>query len=327
MARPATRSTREADDTVDVVFGIAVSHPNDFTDDIDGDEPDTQPRAHWLHDSVRIGSAALQLGIETGRGTSHLPNRFLLSTSPLLISPASARTGDVEPTSFCALASTRVRGEDQEARSRIDRASRIFATTARLAANPLGQLDDARLERLEVALASIEEGQSTPPTAGATLTERRRDEMVASGAFSDEQLADLEAGVAAGELDRVIERTRVDAVVQTLSASDVAELLGIQSSRVSHRAGNEESLYSFRVGRHRRFPRWQFTDGGTLPFLSSLVPVIPRSMHPATVAGIMTTPQPTLRADDAQELSPIDWLVQGGDVEAVTTLFAEYGRR
>jgi len=165
------------------------------------------------------------------------------------------------------------------------------------------------------------------PLADSTMTEDEARALVESGAFTAEELAETEERVAAGELDEVVRRTELSAVRDTLSAADVAELLGVDPSRVRHRQA-KGSLYAFMVGGKRRYPIWQFADGDRqpVPGLSAVVAALPEGMHPASVEGFMTTPNEALRLEDAgdsnqgQSVTPVVWLRQGGDVEAVVSV-------
>lgn len=106
----------------------------------------------------------------------------------------------------------------------------------------------------------------------------------------------------------------------SLTIAQVAERLGIDRTRVSHRLRHGE-LYSFPLGRQRRLPRWQLTDDGdALPGLAEVLAALPKGLHPASVAGFFTTAQPDLDGLDAAH-----WLASGGDVRVVVDEAAGLG--
>lgn len=169
---------------------------------------------------------------------------------------------------------------------------------------------------LEILAETVQEREPR----GSGMTAAQEDRLVRSGALSSERLASAKARVAGGSLVRRLGESRAHTLADSLTPSEVSTLLHIDQSTVSHRR-SDGGLYSFTVGRGRRYPSWQFVDGGgVLPGLAVIVKSIPKEMHPTTVRGIMTTPQPTMRAGGAS-LTPRDWLVGGGDVERVTAVF------
>lgn len=110
-------------------------------------------------------------------------------------------------------------------------------------------------------------------------------------------------------------------VVGALSTNEVADRLGVDASRVRHRAA-EGSLYALRLQRQNRYPRWQFAaDGPTLPGLREVLAALPDDLHPLAVEGFMRTPQPEYEVH-GRELNAIEWLAAGGDPEAVVALAA-----
>ena len=109
-------------------------------------------------------------------------------------------------------------------------------------------------------------------------------------------------------------------VVGSVGITETALLLGVDRSRVSQRL-SAGSLWSFRLGRTRRLPRWQFTaDGRSIPGLEVVVAAIPVELSPESVAGFMNTPQPGLEGR-----TPAAHLVGGGDPTPVAELVASLG--
>jgi hypothetical protein len=108
-------------------------------------------------------------------------------------------------------------------------------------------------------------------------------------------------------------------VATSWSTEELAGHLGIDGSRVRHRA-RDGSLYSLRVGRSLRFPRWQFDDElRTLPGLSMVLAALPKALHPAEVEGFLVNANPNLAIDD-EVVSARDWLLRGGDVGRIVEL-------
>ncbi|WP_377108325.1 hypothetical protein [Propionicimonas sp. T2.31MG-18] len=109
-------------------------------------------------------------------------------------------------------------------------------------------------------------------------------------------------------------------VAGSLGIAEAALLLGVDRSRVSQRLSTG-SLWSFRFGRGRRLPRWQFTlDGRSLPGLDVVVAAIPAELSPESVAGFMGTPQPEL-----EDRTPVAHLAGGGEPAPVAELVAGLG--
>jgi len=104
------------------------------------------------------------------------------------------------------------------------------------------------------------------------------------------------------------------------SVKEVAEMLGVDRSRISRRISGQ-SLWSFPIQGARRIPRWQIVDGGLLPGLDVVIPAIPRGMRPVTLARFMHTPQP-----DFGDRTPIEYLAGGGDPHLVADFVADLGR-
>ena len=182
------------------------------------------------------------------------------------------------------------------------------------------------LDYLEVLLESLAALAQEPSTASSTLTVAERKDLIESGTFTEEELAETEAQIADGELDRMIAAAQQDVIVDSLGADEVGALLQRSPSRISHRAG-EPSLYSFRVARTRRYPKWQFTSSGEIPGLAAIVPAIPEGAHPASVEGFMRNSSPALLADGETECSPIDWLIGGGSTEDVAEILRQWSWR
>ncbi len=126
--------------------------------------------------------------------------------------------------------------------------------------------------------------------------------------------------------DKALELAAQDTTAATValvagsrSVAELAAALGVDASRVRHRAG-DGALYAVKVGRSNRFPVWQL-DAADRPIvgLREVLSALPDDLHPLEVEGFMLTPQPELRVG-RHDLSPRDWLVGGGRPSVVAGL-------
>jgi hypothetical protein len=156
---------------------------------------------------------------------------------------------------------------------------------------------------------------------GGTLSDDQVRFLIESGDFTEEEFRETEARVERGELAEEERKTRLEVVTSSLGTAEVAERLGIDTSRVRHRQA-KGGLYSFLVGNKRRYPAWQFTGDAKQPLLSGLATLVkglPEGMHPASVQGFMTTPQESLTIND-ERVTPAEWLQRGGAPQALVTI-------
>ncbi len=115
--------------------------------------------------------------------------------------------------------------------------------------------------------------------------------------------------VAAAVADR---QARMRELMETaLTVDEAAERLGVSTSRVRQRAG-DRSLWAIKRAHRLLLPAIQFTDSGQVPGLDVVLATLPEDVHPLTVLGLLTTPQPDLRLENV-EVPIIDWLTGGGD--------------
>lgn len=111
-------------------------------------------------------------------------------------------------------------------------------------------------------------------------------------------------------------------VAGMVSIDQAADRVGVDRSRISHFINDRPArLYAVKMGTRRRIPIWQLHGNTLLPGLDRIVPAIPDEAHPLDVTGVMTTPQ-----DELGGRTPIEHLVEGGDVEPVTVLLSDLGR-
>lgn len=157
--------------------------------------------------------------------------------------------------------------------------------------------------------------------SGSALSAKQIDYLVGSGAFSAPELVSIQASVANGDLRAAELTTRLNVSSATLSAAEVAALLGIDASRVRHRRA-AGGLYAFIVGGKRRYPIWQFTGDvlqPVLPGLAALIKAIPEDMQLASVQSFMSTPQASL-SSNGEPLTPGEWLKQDGNPQGVVDI-------
>lgn len=189
------------------------------------------------------------------------------------------------------------------------------------AAESQGQGDELVITLLRESADLIKQRQSR----GGALTEEQAAFLIESGTFTAESLAATEASVARGDLAKLERKTRLEAITGSLNAAEVALKLSIDASRVRHRQA-KGSLYSFIAGGKRRYPTWQFTDDPAqpvLPGLATLVKAFPDDMHPASIQNFMATPQESLRVN-GHRLTPTEWLLHGGDLQAVVDIIDSF---
>ena len=124
-----------------------------------------------------------------------------------------------------------------------------------------------------------------------------------------------------------------------LSRNDVAALMAIDPSRVSHQIATGR-LYSYPGSQGRPvFPDWQFitvTDeqdasppvpkASVIPHLAEVIAAIPAGSHPVAVRTFITSSSADLSVH-RNALSPREWLARGGDPAAVVALAVTLGEQ
>lgn len=129
------------------------------------------------------------------------------------------------------------------------------------------------------------------------------------------------AAVSRGELDALQCRSAYEGLVATMSGMEVEDWLEIGGAKRVWMLSVGE-LFAFLSDGELRYPTWQFTDDreqAILPHLSRLIPVFDDGMQPASILRFMTTPHERL-AVRCEPVSPVDWLLRGGDVQKVVEL-------
>ncbi len=170
------------------------------------------------------------------------------------------------------------------------------------------------LAELDADLSRVTDPAAAPLSAAETVFLREH-AGPAAGEVLDADPAALVQDARRAEVSRM-----TDLVAGSVGVAEAALLLGVDRSRVSQRL-SAGSLWSFRLGRGRRLPRWQFTgDGRSLPGLDVVVAAIPAELSPESVAGFMNTVQPELEGQ-----TPTSHLTGGGDPAPVAELVAGLG--
>lgn len=165
---------------------------------------------------------------------------------------------------------------------------------------------------------------ATAARVAAQLVERRQH----TGALPRrEQELWKQAGASfdAGATDAVAARAAAafsDLVARSIAGDTaVAELLSVDRSRISQRL-RDRSLYAFAQPESRCFPRWQFTDGHTLPGLREALSALDAELHPLVVDHWFSTPSVDLELENGP-VSPVTWLATGGNPKRVVELASD----
>ena len=146
---------------------------------------------------------------------------------------------------------------------------------------------------------------------------------VTSGAMTRGQWNDSLAYVARGDLARLERRTERDGIDSATTARDAANRLGVAPKSIAFFPGD---VFAFVVDGQLRYPTWQFTNdrhNPILPHLAQLVEAFSDDMHPSTILGFMQTPQEDARLNGVQ-LTPVEWLVRGGDVQRLVDILGSF---
>ncbi|WP_299039404.1 MerR family transcriptional regulator [uncultured Pseudokineococcus sp.] len=113
-------------------------------------------------------------------------------------------------------------------------------------------------------------------------------------------------------------------VASSLSAAEVARAAGVDDSTVRHWVRRGE-VVSIPAARGRRFPAFQLgPDGRPVPGLREVLAALVDGLHPLSVERFLTSPDTDLVIDDEQ-VSPREWLLQGGAVAEVVAVARAVG--
>lgn len=102
----------------------------------------------------------------------------------------------------------------------------------------------------------------------------------------------------------------------SISSSEAAELLGVNSSRIRQRLG-DGSLYGFKFEGSWRLPKWQFEGSTTIPHLDRVVAALRPSESPVGVTRWFISPWEDLVTPRGELVSPRRWLLEGRDPSPV----------
>ena len=109
----------------------------------------------------------------------------------------------------------------------------------------------------------------------------------------------------------------------SLSVSQAARLLGVNSSRVRQRLlSDPPTLYGIKQGKSWCVPRFQFSGRKAIPGLATVVAALPPDLPPVTAYRWLTERHPDLYLDseENQGVSPLNWLRMGRAPKVVADL-------
>lgn len=151
-------------------------------------------------------------------------------------------------------------------------------------------------------------------TRRAALPEGERAVWEATGAvFSDDH-----AVLAAAEREA---EAFADLLERSLVGDDaVAAYLGVDRSRISQRVSARQIIFFLAPTGARCYPGWQFDDGRVLHGIAQVAETLRDALHPLVVDHWARTPNVDLLGPDDEAMSPIRWLMTGGDVDTVVEL-------
>jgi len=160
--------------------------------------------------------------------------------------------------------------------------------------------------------------RATPDAAASGLTDEQEAILVGHGGIVDSRHGD--AGSVGRTALRASSSNLAEQTRTSISVAQAAKLLHVDTSRVRHRL-RDRALYRFKIGAGLRLPLWQFDNGDPIPGLRAVLATLPADLHPLEVARFMTTPDSDLTVAN-EPSSPRDWLIHGGDIDAVRELVA-----
>lgn len=185
---------------------------------------------------------------------------------------------------------------------------------------------ESRLERTaaryglaaEALLASLEESAVDLTDESAGIPEAELQALGEAGISLEGSPADPSGAAQVALGHARFQRFRDEA----LTAAQAASRLGVSDSRVRQLISSGE-VFTIPNSDGHLLPAWQFAGGRLVPGLPDLLKAVD-DVHPLTLASFMTLPDVDLEVD-GQPVSPVEWLLGGGDVETVTDLAAGLG--
>lgn len=189
-------------------------------------------------------------------------------------------------------------------------------TAARRLVAALSRLTDEPGSVLE-RLASELELHHRPISSGEGLSDGEKRFLVETGAFTPDELT---SEVVARQVARLVRRELLR------MARDQLSMVSLQELALARRESEGALRVAVAVGRLHAiehdgtlwFPRWQFMPGvhlGSIPHLEQLLAAASALWSWESLAGFMQTRQEDLQAYG--RTTPLDWLLDGGDIEAV----------
>ena len=150
-----------------------------------------------------------------------------------------------------------------------------------------------------------------------------------AGQLTESDVAELRRGGLAptadhGAYERVRARTAAEMAALlsgALSTADAAGRMGVDPSRVRQLLA-ERRLLAARDGGEWRILELQFTAHGLVPNIGAVVAALPEGLPPLAAAIWLRTPEVDLEVA-GEAVSPIEWLIAGGDPERVQPLAAD----
>jgi len=148
--------------------------------------------------------------------------------------------------------------------------------------------------------------------------------------LTDEEMTALKSvGVEMGGREEMLRQAFRSASLHAASLASAiplaaaAKRLGVSDSRLRQRI-LEGTLVSLRERgtQAHRIPLFQLTHTGELPGLRTVLGAIRDDAPTLAICGFFSTPQPDLEAEEGEALTPVEWLMSGGDPAPVAELAA-----
>lgn len=177
-----------------------------------------------------------------------------------------------------------------------------------LVAGRYGLPVDTMLDSLEQSVVDLDDASAGIPEAELTAL---RDAGIDLGGSPEDPSGAAQVLVGLARLQGFRE--------EALTTAEAAKLLEVSPSRVRQLISAGE-VVTISSSEGHRLPAWQFVGGQLVPGLADLVAAI-GDIHPLTLAAFMSRPDVDLVVLD-QPVSPVQWLLGGGDVQAVVDLAA-----
>jgi hypothetical protein len=111
-------------------------------------------------------------------------------------------------------------------------------------------------------------------------------------------------------------------LASSLSTKAAAARLDVGASRVRQLLNaTPPGLYGFKdTNDSWKIPRFQFSQDGLIRGMKEVLSVLNPELHPLEVETWFRTPNPDLLDEEERQLSPLQWLGMGEDIEAVVDI-------